>query len=460
MGTVRYGQSMVMKVVVIGADAAGGSAASQIKRKLRDDVEVTVLEQQQWTSYAACGIPYWIAGDSEGPNGLVARTPEQHRANGLELHTETTATSVDLAAQVVTVEPTGGGEQRQYAYDHLVFTTGAAAIKPPIPGIDLPGISQVHTLDDGLVAIDNLHTNPEDAVVVGAGYVGIEMAEACRLRGLKTTMLDIAPEPLASLDPDMSALVRQALTDGGVTLRSGEAATEFREGAQGRVIEVETEKTTVAADIVFLGVGVRPRTELAAQAGIELGASHGLLTNSRQQVLGYENVWAAGDCVESFDRLTKTPRYVPLGTHANKQGRVVGMNIGRDPAEFAGILGTAITKFLGTEISRTGLLEAEAQRLGFDAVSAKVETLTHAGYYPGAEPMTVKLLGERGTGRLLGGQIVGGAGAGMRIDIVAAALWGDMRVADVLDMDLAYAPPFSGAWDPVQIAARQLVPKL
>jgi NADPH-dependent 2,4-dienoyl-CoA reductase/sulfur reductase-like enzyme len=186
-----------MKVVVVGADAAGGSAASQIKRKLRDDVEIIVLEQQRWTSYAACGIPYWIAGDAEGPNGLVARTPEQHRANGLDLHTETTVTSIDPSSGRVTAEPTGGGEACTYVFDHLVLATGAEAITPPIPGADLPGVSQVHTLDDGLVAIDNLHANPEHAVVVGAGYVGIEMAEACRIRGLKTTILDIAAEPMA-----------------------------------------------------------------------------------------------------------------------------------------------------------------------------------------------------------------------------------------------------------------------
>jgi NADPH-dependent 2,4-dienoyl-CoA reductase/sulfur reductase-like enzyme len=419
-----------------------------------------VLEQQRWTSYAACGIPYWIAGDAEGPNGLVARTPEQHRANGLDLHTETTVTSIDPSSGRVTAEPTGGGEACTYVFDHLVLATGAEAITPPIPGADLPGVSQVHTLDDGLVAIDNLHANPEHAVVVGAGYVGIEMAEACRIRGLKTTILDIAAEPMASLDPDMSALVRSALADGGVTLRSGVAATEIREGAQGRVIEVDTETVTIAADIVFLGVGARPRTELARAAGISVGRSGGLLTNAKQQVLGFENVWAAGDCVESYDRLIKAPRYVPLGTHANKQGRVVGMNIAGDPAEFAGIVGTAITKFLGTEISRTGLRETEARDLGMAVATAKIDALTHAGYYPGAEPMTVKLIGELGSGRLLGGQIVGGAGAGMRIDIVAAALWGEMNVSDVLDMDLAYAPPFSAAWDPVQIAARQLVPKL
>lgn len=457
----RYGRYMVMKVVVIGADAAGGSAASQIKRRLRDKVEVVVLEKQNWTSYAACGIPYWIAGDSKGPEGLVARTPEKHRANGLDLHTSTIAVAIDTDTQVVQAHPVDDeAAVTDYSYDHLVLATGATPFRPPIPGIDLPGIHNVHTLDNGLAAIEDLDTKPERAVIVGAGYIGIEMAEACLQRGLEVTVLDIAVEPMTTMDSDMGALVRQAMVDAGVTVRTGLGAKEFVAGSDGRVCGVVTDEGELPADIVFLGLGVRARTELAEPAGIPLGASRGFVTNARQQVMGYDNVWAAGDCVESVDRIAGRRMVVALGTHANKQGRVAGMNIGGTKAAFPGIVGTAITKFEGTEIARTGLAEAEARNLGLAVRSATIKTTTHAGYVKGAEPMTVKMVGEVGTGRLLGAQIVGGSGAGKRIDTVATALWAELTVNDVVDLDLSYVPPLSGVWDPVQVAARRLVDML
>lgn len=452
---------MVMRVVVVGADAAGGSAASQIKRRLRDGVEVVVLEQQEWTSYAACGIPYWIAGDSEGPEGLVARTPEKHRANGLDLHTGTTASDIDLERQVVTAHPVGDAAATvEYPYDHLVLATGASPMRPPIPGIDMAGIHPVHTLDDGLAAIADLEEGRSRAVVVGAGYIGIEMAEACRARNLDTTVVEAAPEPMSTLDPDMGALVRAAMEQGDVSVRVSEGVVEFVAGPDGRVAEIVTKSERLPADVVFLGMGVRPRTDLAKAAGLPLGEKGGILTNARQQVMGYENVWAAGDCVESMDRLTRQRRFVALGTHANKQGRVVGLNVSGAKAAFPGIVGTAITKFQDTEIARTGLHETEAKALGLAVRSVVVKALTHAGYYPGAEPVTVKMVGEIGTGRLLGLQIVGGRGAGKRIDTGATALWAGLTVNDIVDLDLSYAPPFSGVWDPVQVAARRLVDEL
>jgi NADPH-dependent 2,4-dienoyl-CoA reductase/sulfur reductase-like enzyme len=452
---------MSMRVVVIGADAAGGSAASQIKRRLRENVEVVVLEKQEWTSYAACGIPYWIAGDLKGPDGLVARSPEKHRANGLDLHTATIAVAIDTDTQVVRAHPVDDDATvTDYPYDHLVLATGATPIVPPIPGIDLPGIHNVHTLDDGISAIEDLATQPQQAVIVGAGYTGIEMAEACRARGLDVTVLDIAAEPMTTMDLDMGALVRQAMTNGGVEVRTELGAKKFTAGGNGRVAEVVTDEGTIRADIVFLGLGVRPRSELASAAGIPLGEGRGFVTNARQQVVGYDNIWAAGDCVESVDRITGRRMVVALGTHANKQGRVVGMNIGGAKAAFPGIVGTAITKFEGIEIARSGLGEAEARSLGLDVRAATIRSRTRAGYYPGAEPMTVKMVGEIGTGRLLGAQIVGGSTAGKRIDTVATALWAGLTVNDVVDLDLSYVPPLSGVWDPVQVAARRLVDML
>lgn len=447
-----------MKVLVIGGDATGMSAASQVKRKMRDGVEVTVLNQQEWTSYSACGIPYWIAGDAVGgPEVLVARSPQQHRENGLDVRIGVTATAIDVARQQVSAVGEGDSAPPQiFEYDQLVIATGASSVKPPLPGIDLPGVICVHTLDDGIAAIDALDRAPRRAVVVGAGFIGVEMAEACVARGLQTTVIDLAPEPMPTMDLDMGRLIRAAMTDRGVDFRGEEPAAEFLEGPDGRIAAVRTEKGEYPADIVFLGLGFRPRNELAAGAGLQLGEFGGIVVDEHLRVLGTDNVYAGGDCIEAIDRLTGKPTYLPLGTHANKHGRVIGLNIAGEPSRFLGVVGTAITRFVSTEIARVGLREAQAQQIGLDTEAVTITANTRAGYMPGASGMKVKMIGERGTGRVVGCQIVGGPGAGKRIDTAAVAIWNGMTAAGMIDLDLAYAPPFSPVWDPILIAARQL----
>lgn len=447
----------VMKIVVVGGDAAGMTAASQAKRLLRDEASITVIEQQQWTSYSACGIPYWIAGDTDGPEELVARSPEQHRANGIDVRTGMLATRLDPASSCVTAEPVAGGPAQTFDFDHLVIATGARPVTPPIPGFELA--QRVHTLGDGQAAIDALEgRHPRRAVVMGAGYVGLEMAEAAVSRGLHTTVVDAAPEPMMTLDPDMGERVRRLMVERGVTMRMSEPVTAIESGPDGLVALVRTSGGEYPADIVFAGLGVRPRTELAAEAGLALGGHEGLLTDPQQRVLGCDNIWAGGDCTEVVNRLTGSRMCVPLGTHANKQGRVIGLNLAGRDAQFPGVLGTAITKFADVEISRTGLGESDPAAV--DLVAATVETGTRAGYMPGDSPMWVKMTAARGSGLLRGAQIVGGPGAGKRIDAVATALWAGMTVAEVVQLDLAYAPPFSPVWDPVQIAARALLSRL
>lgn len=445
-----------MRVVVIGADACGASAASGIKRELGDAVEVVVLERQPWTSYSACGIPYWIAGEVDGPDGLVARTPEEHRANGLDLRTGWLATEIDVAGGTVTAREVSAGGEEQFPYDHLVIGTGATPVRPPVPGIDLPGVHGVQTLDDGLRVLDSLQGSPQRAVVIGAGYIGIEMAEAMCQRGLEVTVVDRAEQPMTTLDPDMGALIAQAMAGMGITYRGGEAVTAIETGESGRAAAVVTEGGRYPADIVVLGLGVKPNTELARAAGLPLGAHGGLLTDDRMQVVDHPVVWAGGDCVEVVDRLTGGRRHVALGTHANKHGRVIAANVVGGDLRFPGVVGTAVSKICDLEISRTGLREAEAVDLGFDVVAATIKASTKAHYALGAGPVHVKAIAERGTGRLLGCQIVGKAGAGKRIDAAAVAIWNSMTVEEVTSLDMAYAPPFSPVWDPVQIATRRL----
>ena len=447
------------RIVVAGADAAGMSAASTAKRAAGDDVEVIAFERGQWTSYSACGVPYWIGGEVPSEHDLIARTPEEHRRRGIDVRLGTAVTGIDLDAGSVRVCDADGAE-RDHGYDDLVIATGAAPIVPDLAGVDAAGVHLVHTINDGTRVLDDLRRNsPQRVVVVGAGYVGIEMAEASAHRGLDTTLVARSATPMTSLDPDIGKLVHESLERDGISVRVSSPAVGFAT-SDGRVTAVETDGGAIPADLVILSVGVAARSGLARDAGLPLGASGAISVDSRQRVDADHRVWAAGDCVETFHRISRRQVYVPLGTHANKQGLVLGRNLVGADQEFPGILGTAITKACSSEIARSGLGEHEAREAGFDAEAVTTENTTRAGYYPGAEPMTVKMVADRRDRRLLGAQIIGGAGAAKRIDTVATALWGGFSVDDVMFSDLSYAPPFSGVWDPVQAAARALASRL
>jgi len=444
------------RVVVVGADAAGMSAASQaLRRAGRDALEVVAFERGHHVSYSACGIPYWVSGEVDGPEALIARNAAQHRANGIDLRLRTEVTEIDLDAHKLTVAPLDGGAGYRMGFDDLVLATGAVPIRPDLPGVDAPGVYGVQTLDDGAALLAGLAERPHRAVVVGGGYIGIEMAEAMVRRGLDVTLVDQSPEPMTTLDPDMGALVREAMVRMGITVRTGTPVSGFETGADGRVNAVITEGGRLPADIVVLGLGVRPSTELARAAGLPLGAAGGVLTDRRMRVSGYDGMWAGGDCVEVFNRVSQRRMHVALGTHANKHGRVIGTNLGGGYATFPGVVGTAVTKVCDLEIGRTGLRETEARAAGFEPVSVRIESTTRAGYFPGAAPITVKMIAERGTGRLLGVQLVGREGAAKRVDVCALAVWNEMTVEELTGGDLGYAPPFSPVWDPVLVAARK-----
>jgi NADPH-dependent 2,4-dienoyl-CoA reductase/sulfur reductase-like enzyme len=449
------------RVVVIGGDAAGGSAASQVKRAGGDDVDVVMVERGRWTSYSACGIPYWIAGDVDRPEDLVARSPEDHRANGIDVRVGSEAIKIDLDRSLVEVRGPDG-KSSELGFDQLMIATGATPVRPDLPGIDSRGIFGVQTLADGASIVEALSAKerpPVNAVVVGGGYIGIEMAEAMVRRGLHVTVLDQAPEPMSTLDPDMGRLVRRAMTGMGIDVQHGRV-DGFEADGTGQVRAVLADGTEHEADIVILGLGVRPETSLAGSAGLPLGESGGIRTDSRMQVDGQPVVFAAGDCVESFDRVSKSWVHVALGTHANKQGRVAGINLAGGQATFPGIVRTAVSKVCDLEIARTGLREIDARRAGLSYEVATIGSTTRAGYYPGATLMTVKMLAETGSGRLLGAQIIGREGAAKRVDVCAMALWTEMTVHELMQTDLSYAPPFSPVWDPVQVAARVLSGKL
>ncbi len=436
-----------------GAAPGGCPGGAQARRmKTRDELEIVAFERSSRTSYAACGLPYLVGGLVETADRLVARTPQEHRANGIDVRTRHEVTAIDTGASTVTVLDLDAGRESVEHYDELLIATGASGVAPSWPGIDAQGVLQLRTLDDAAQVERLIGAGARRAVVVGAGYVGLEVAEGLLERGLDVTVVERLDAPMgAVLAPGMAADVADAMRAAGVTLRLGTAVTGFAT-TDGRVTAVETATGPIAADLVVIGLGVRPNAGLARAAGIGVGEAGGIVVDDHLRT-GTPHVWAAGDCVESRHRVTGRSVVVALGTHANKQGRVVGTNIAGGDAAFGGVLGTAITRFKGVEIARTGLTEREAADAGLDAIGVTTQASSRAHYYPGAEPMKIRVVAERGTGRLLGAQIVGGEGSGKRIDVLATALWNDMTVAEVGGMDLSYAPPFSPVWDPVLLAA-------
>ncbi|TRV76864.1 flavoprotein oxidoreductase [Streptomyces sp. 130] len=447
------------RLVIIGGDAAGMSAASQARR-LRgpDELSITAFERGHFTSYSACGIPYWVSGDVTGRDDLIARTPEEHRARDIDLRTRTEVTEIDVAGQRVRALDRESGEAYWTGYDKLVIATGARPVRPDLPGMDAAGVHGVQTLDDGQALLDTLErTEGRRAVVVGAGYIGVEMAEAMLKRGYEVTVLNRGEQPMATLDPDMGRMVHDAMDGLGITTVNGAEVTGIRTGPDGRAAEVVTDHASYPADVVVLGIGVRPETALAREAGLPLGPHGGLVTDLAMRVTGHENIWAGGDCVEVLDLVAGHTRHIALGTHANKHGQVIGSNVGGGYGTFPGVVGTAVSKVCDLEIARTGLREKDARAVGLRYVTATIESTSRAGYYPDARPMTVKMLAEYRTGRLLGVQIVGREGAGKRVDVAAVALTARMTVEQMTALDLGYAPPFSPVWDPVLVAARKTV---
>lgn len=432
------------------------SAATNARRRLDPDhLEIVAFERGNFTSYSACGIPYYIGDVVEEVDRLVARTPQEFRdRSAIEVRLRHEVLAIDLDRREIVVADLADGAEKREGFDHLVIATGAVPKRPELPGADARGIYGIQVLDDGTAVRSAVEKEkPRHAVIVGGGYIGLEMAEAFKLRGLEVALVDRHEQPMPTLDPDMGALVTEGLCELGVDVYLNEGVTQFA-AEDGKVCGVVTEHRTLPADIVVLGLGARPNRELADMAGVRVGPSGGIVVDRRMRT-EIDGVWAAGDCTEKFHRVSRRPVAIALGTHANKEGRIAGINIGGGYATFPGVVGTAVTKVCGVEVARTGLKESEAAQAGFEHLSVIVESTTRAGYYPGASPIKIKLVVEKRSGRLLGAQIVGRDEAAKRIDALATALWNEMTVDEMLNLDLSYAPPYSPVWDPILIAARK-----
>lgn len=437
-----------MRTVIIGGDAAGMSAATRI-RGAQPDAEVIVLEKSRFTSYSACGIPFLVGGRVVGGvEALVSRSPDEHRRRGIDVRTHHEAIALDTSRGEVEVLDQHRGTNIRLGYDELLIATGGEPIRPDLPGIDLPHVRGVQDLADAEALLALAESGCRRIAIVGGGYIGLEMAEASIERGCTATVIERGSHVLGVVDEDFGARVADAMRDRGIDVMTNTEVKGFEPDA------VVTAHGPVPADLVILGIGVRPRSDLAAVVGIALGPRDAIRVDDRQATSA-PHVWSAGDCATSTHLVTGQPVHIPLGTYANRHGRVAGLNIAGGAARSRPVLGTAVTKLCTLEVGLTGVRLAVACEAGFDAVATTIETTTVAGYLPHATPMTVRLVAERGSGRVLGAQIIGGPGSAKRIDTVATAITAGMTVADVTDLDLAYAPPFSSVWDPVAVAARE-----
>jgi NADPH-dependent 2,4-dienoyl-CoA reductase/sulfur reductase-like enzyme len=448
---------MTETFVVVGGDAAGMSAASKAKRD-DPDREVIVFEKGQWVSYAACGMPYFLKGDIESLEDLVQVTPEQfieERDVDLRLHHE--VVGIDTEAQEVTVEY--DGETFTQGYDDLLVATGARAIEPPFEGMDLDGVFTLRDMDSAGEMDAFLDAEgPETVALVGGGYIGLELAEAFAHRGLEVHVFEMLPHVLQPFGTEVAPVVEDHLREQGVELHLDTAVERFT--GDGHVASIEADGVTAAVDMVVVGVGVTPNAELAEAAGIELGETGAIAVDEFSETSA-PHVYAAGDCAEAENVVTGEPDHVPLALTANRRGRAVGQTVTGTPTEGGATAGSAVVKVFDLAVGRTGVIDEErAREAGFDPVSVTIQASSRAHYYPGAKELTVQLVGDRESGKLLGAAMVGEEGVAKRVDTVATALHAGMTVDEVQNLDLTYAPPFSPVWDPVLTAAKVLSGKL
>ncbi len=439
-------------ILIVGGSDAGVSAALRA-RELAPEAQVRLLLADRYPSFSICGIPFLLSGEVDGPSHLAHHSARDIEAAGIDLLPGHRARSLDPETRVVQAL-TPGGDTRDLRYDRLLIATGATSVRPPIAGMDLPGVFTLRWMDEALAVRRWLERQrPERAVIVGGGYIGMEMADALTRRGMAVTLVEALPQILATLDPDLAVEIAVTLRNEGVEVVTGVRTERIRETSEG--LRVETGAGSWDCGLVLVATGARPETTIAAAAGLETG-HHGALRVDRHMRTRFPSVYAAGDCVETWHRLLEDWTYMPLGSTAHKQGRIAGENLVGGAREFAGTLGTQVVKVFDRIAARTGLHDRDARAAGFDPLSVDLETWDRNAYYPGAQKLIIRVTGERRDGRLLGAQILGhqGSEVAKRLDVFATALFHGMKVVELEDLDLSYTPPLSSPWDPVQMAAR------
>lgn len=448
-----------MRLIIVGGVAAGAKAAAKARR-VDPNLEIIVYQEEAEVAYSACGFPYVIGGAIPERDDIIIRRPSDFAKSGIQVFTRHRVEAIDCTARQLQVHGLENSRRFAIGYDRLILATGACPIIPAIPGVQLDGVVALRSLrdmDNFRSALQNL--KPRRAVIIGAGYIGLELAESLHGRDIATTLLDRLPRLLPAFDLEIAQLVAEHVAANGVEIALGDGVAGLV-GENGRVAAVETlGGRRMPADLVVLAMGVRPNVALARQSGIELGPTGAIRVNSRMETSA-PGVYAAGDCCESVNRITGAACWAPLGDLANLQGRVAGANAAGGNAEFPGCFGTAVFKTFDFNVAMTGLSEAAAREHGFEPLSVAIKALDKARYYPNARDITLKLVADAADGRLLGAQAAGRGAADKLIDIAATALLGKLRCADLENADFAYSPPFSPVLSPVIVAAGKLGGKL
>lgn len=442
-----------MKYVIIGGDAAGMTAAMEIYRQQKD-AEIITLESGDIYSYGQCGLPYVISKEIENSNAVISRTPEEFREKyKIDAKTKHMATRVDTKRQIVYGVVTNTGQEFEVQYDRLLIATGAKSSKLAVDGRNLARIHSIKTIPDTEAIMEAIE-RVEHVTIIGGGYISLELAEVLTTRKKKVRIITRSGQLASFLDHELAKLVHEEACHNGVEIIYNEELVCYK--GEEHVTGIQTSKDLYETELVIEAVGVRPNTEFLKDTPIQL-ADNGAIRVDLHMATTVKNVYAAGDCAMHFNRMKQSADYIPLGTTASKQGRIAGLNMIGIPETFAGIVGSSIIKFFTKTIGKTGLNEKEATKLQFQYESAVQEVGNIASYYPNAENMTIKLIWKKDSKRLLGIQIVGGAGVDKRIDIGAVALYHKMRLKELLDLDLSYAPPYNSVWDSLQNVAKRQV---
>lgn len=440
-----------MKVVIVGGVAGGATAAARLRR-LDETAEIVVFERSGFVSYANCGLPYYIGGVIEDQEELTLQTPESfYERFRVQMKVRHEVTAIDRSAKTVTVRNLATGKVFQESYDKLLLAPGARPTQPALPGVGLDRLFTLRTVEDTLRIrrfVDTQH--PKSVVLAGGGFIGLELAENLRERGLDVTIVQRPKQLMTPFDADMAALIHREVRAHGVRLALGHTVEGFAESEGGVQVLLKDEQP-LQADMVILAIGVTPDNRLAAEAGLELGLKGSILVNDRMQTSD-PDIYAVGDAVQVNHFVTGQPALIALAGPANKQGRIAADNMAGGDSRYKGSQGSSVLKIFDLTAAATGLNEAAARRAGLDVEAVVLSPMNHAGYYPGGRVMTMKVLFERSTGKLLGAQIVGSDGVDKRIDVLATAIRAGMTAADLTELDLAYAPPYSSAKDPVNMA--------
>lgn len=440
-----------MKVVIVGGVAGGATAAARLRR-LNENAEIIMIERSGYVSYANCGLPYYIGGTITDRSKLTLQTPESFRNRfGIDARVRQEVVSIDRTARTVTVRRLGDGAEYVESYDKLILSPGARPVTPDLPGIDAERLFTLRTVEDTYRIAEFIEReHPRRAVVVGAGFIGLEMAENLRDRGLDVTVVQRGEHVMPVFDADMASLLHNHLRENGVDLLLKADVAGFSEDAGG-ITTALADGRSLEGDLVILSIGVAPESALARDAGLELGLRGGIKVDAAMRTSD-PDIYAVGDAVEVTNVVTGSPALIALAGPANKQGRIAADNICGRASEFAGSQGSSVLKLFELDAASTGLTLAAARAAGLDADAVILSPANHATYYPGAETMTLKVVYERGTSRILGGQAIGRGGVDKRIDVLAVAIRARMGASDLTDLDLAYAPPYSSAKDPVNMA--------